>query len=121
LIQGRVVDLQIKVGVLFCLSDQADLEIEFVVDTGFQGELTLPISAVAALQLPFIQEVRTNLANNQSFRADAYLAPIRWDGKVRNAAILAMGVRPLLGTALLRNYRLLAEFVEGSSVSITKL
>jgi clan AA aspartic protease len=121
LIQGRVVDLQIKVGVRFCLSGQPDIEIEFVVDTGFEGELTLPIGAVAALQLPFIQEIRTNLANNQSFRADAYLAPIMWDGEVRNVAVLAMGVRPLLGTALLRSYRLLAEFVDGRSVSITKL
>ncbi len=121
MIQGTVVDLQIKVGVPFCLPGQPNLEIKFVVDTGFVGELTLPINAVAILQLPFIQEIEANLADNQNVRIAAHAASIIWDGEVRNVTVLAMGVRPLLGTTLLRNYRLLAEFVDGYSVSLTKL
>jgi clan AA aspartic protease len=121
LIQGKVVDLQIKVGVPFCLPGQPDIEIKFVVDTGFVGELTLPISAVAVLQLPFIQEIEANLADNQNVRIAAHAASILWDGEVLKVIVLAMGVRPLLGTALLKNYRLLAEFVDGHSVSLTKL
>lgn len=121
MIQGLVVASQIRVGVLFCLPGQPELEIKFVVDTGFEGELTLPISAVAILQLPFVQEIEANLADNQNVRITAHAAQIVWDGEVRNVAVLAMGIRPLLGTALLRNYRLLAEFVDGHSVSITRL
>jgi predicted aspartyl protease len=30
------------------------MEIEFVVDTGFEGALSLPIDAITALGLPFL-------------------------------------------------------------------
>jgi clan AA aspartic protease len=121
LIQGTVVDSQLKVGIPLRLPGQPDLEIKFVVDTGFIGELTLPISAVAALQLPFVQEIEANLADNQNVRVAAHAASIMWDGEARIVIVLAMGVYPLLGTALLKNYKLLGDFVDGHSVSLTKV
>ena len=50
---GTVVGLQALVDVTFGLPSQPDIEIECVIDTGYEGALALPPEAVAALGLPF--------------------------------------------------------------------
>ena len=55
---GTVVHLHALLPVTFRLPDQPDLTIEFVVDTGFTGELTLPAPAVAAMGLRSCTESR---------------------------------------------------------------
>ena len=57
MISGHVKGLQARVGVTLHLPDQSGLEIEFVVDTGFEGALTLPPTAVAALGLHLFKEM----------------------------------------------------------------
>lgn len=49
---GRVEHLHVLLPVTLRLPNQPELTIEFVVDTGFTGFLTLPPTAVAALRLP---------------------------------------------------------------------
>jgi clan AA aspartic protease len=115
---GTVHDLQARVNVVFRLPGRPDLAIECVVDTGFAGALTLPLSAVAALGLPFFQEIDANLANDMDVKTSVHVATIVWDGREIEVAVLAMGRRPLLGTALLDNKRLCADFVEGGAVTI---
>jgi clan AA aspartic protease len=101
-IQGSVVGLQAQIGVLFYLADRSEiLEIKCVVDTGFEGFLTLPPAAVAQLQLPYLTNLNANLADNSSIQTDVYLATILWQGVERNVAVLSMGRHPLIGTALL--------------------
>ena len=51
MIQGRMIGHQAEIGVTLRQPNRPDMEIEFVVDTGFEGALTLPPSAVAALGL----------------------------------------------------------------------
>jgi predicted aspartyl protease len=41
----------------FLLSQNTILSIEFVVDTGFNGYLTLPVSAVGAMNLPLFSTI----------------------------------------------------------------
>ena len=41
MIHGTVVGLQARMSVLVRLEDKSDVEIEFVIDTGFEGFLTL--------------------------------------------------------------------------------
>jgi predicted aspartyl protease len=53
-IRGQVVELQARIGVIFRLPGQPDLEIECVVDTGFEGALTLPPAAVSALAVTLV-------------------------------------------------------------------
>jgi clan AA aspartic protease len=118
MISGLVTGLQAKVGVVFRLPNQPDVEIEFVVDTGFEGALTLPHAAVAALGLPFFQEMDANLANDASVQADVHVATIVRDGHEIDVLVLAMGRRPLLGTALLAGKELVAQFVENGLVTI---
>jgi clan AA aspartic protease len=121
-IQGSVVGLQAQIGVLFCLADRSQiLEIKCVVDTGFEGFLTLPSGAVTQLQLPYLTNLNANLADNSSIQTDVYLATILWQGVERNVSVLGMGRRPLIGTALLRDYHLGIDFFDGGTVVLDEI
>lgn len=116
--RGQVVGLQARVNVTFRLPNQPDMAIEFVVDTGFEGALTLPPAAVTALGLPFFQEMDASLANDTTVRVDVHVARIVWEGVEQDVLVLATGRRPLLGTALLHHKRLCADFEDGGPVVI---
>lgn len=118
MIRGIVHDLQARVNVVFRLPGRPDLSIECVVDTGFEGALALPPAAVAAMGLVFFQEIDANLANGLDVKTDVYIGRILWDGGEFDAAVLAMGHRPLLGTALLNGKRFFANFVDGGEVRV---
>ncbi len=104
--------------VTFLRTAQGDVEIECIVDTGFEGSLTLPASVVAILGLPFVTDLNTTLASDEAFVVPVHRASIRWDGRVVNVAILPLGRQPLLGTALLADHRLEVEFIDGGMVAI---
>ena len=118
MIKGSVDGLQARLDVTFRFLDKPAVTIEFVVDTGFQGELTLPQAAVQALGLPYIQEMSSNLANDSSVKTDSHVATIVWNGYEKDVLVLALGRRPLLGTALLENMNLNVDFVDGGLVRI---
>ena len=115
---GKVVNMQAEVDVVFRRRGQPDLRLPFVVDTGFAGALTLPPAAVAALGLPFLQEMVANLADDNNVKADVHMATIVWEGQELQVTVLAMGKRPLLGTALLTGKQLLSQFVDNGIVII---
>jgi clan AA aspartic protease len=121
MIRGHVVGLQAQVEVIFQLPHQPNLRIRFVVDTGFAGALTLSVAAVAALGLRFHGQVATSLADDSSAKVDVYEADIVWDGRAMTVAVLAMGRRPLLGTALLDGFNLNADFIDNGGVTIQAL
>lgn len=50
---GSVVDLHAVLPVTLRLPGRGDLAIDFVIDTGFTGFLTLPVAAIETLGLPF--------------------------------------------------------------------
>jgi clan AA aspartic protease len=78
-----------------------EVGIEFVVDTGFVGYLTLPCEAVTALDLPFVRVITANLADDSKIDVGLYAATILWCGNDLEVPVLPMGARPLLGTLLL--------------------
>ncbi len=119
--QGLVQDLQARVEVVFRLPGQPNLAIECVVDTGFAGALTLSPEAVNALGLPFFQEIEANLANDADVRTAVHIATIVWQGRELEVAVLAMGRRPLLGTALLDGNHIGADFTDDGEVAVEKL
>lgn len=110
MIHGTVVRLQAQISVILRLLERADVEIECIVDTGFEGFLTLPPSVVADLDLPYLININANLADNSSV-----------EGVERNVAVLAMGRRPLIGTALLEDYHLSIDFCEDGTVLVDEI
>ena len=118
---GHVAALQALLSVTFRFERRPDLAIEFVIDTDFAGHLTLPPSAVEALQLPFLWHSGARLADNSMVEVSVHAATILWDGEERWVEVLATGARPLLGTLLLDGYDLHLQFTEGGPVALESL
>lgn len=96
-------------------------EIETVVDTGFNGALTLPLSLMESLGLPFRRSGRTLLADGSESLFDIYEATIEWDGLPHRVSVDTAETDPLLGMALLEGYELRVQTRSGGGVFITSL
>ena len=94
-------------------------DVTVVVDTGYNGAITLPLSVISALSLPrgAAREVTLGDASRKTF--DYYTAEIVWDGQPRKVRVLCLDGDPLIGTFLLRNYKLNADFVVNGPVVLT--
>ncbi len=95
--------------------------IEAVVDTGFNGYLTLPPDVITALGFPFRRNSRAVLGDGSAITFDIHEAVILWDNQLRRIPVDAADTDPLLGTALLYGHELYAEFIEGGKASIRAL
>jgi clan AA aspartic protease len=120
-ISGTVVNLQPQIGIILCLPGNPNIEIKCVVDTGFEGFLTLPPTAILELGLAYVTRIKANLADNSNISTNVYLATILWNSRVRDIVVLAMGHRPLIGTALLEDYHLSIDFYEGGTVLVDEV
>ena len=118
--QGHVTGSQPTLKVPFLIPNISVFELEFVVDTGFEGDLTLPLAVAEALNLEFDQPMVANLADNVNRSVDAFHAKSRWFGEERRVIVLGLGRRPLLGTRLLDSNDLAIEFIHNGSVKITQ-
>lgn len=96
-------------------------QIEAVIDTGYNGYLTLPGSLVTALHLPFAGYRRGTLADGSVTRLDAYLARIVWHRQQKDVLILQATGTPLIGMSLLDGSRLTIDVVDGGHVAIDEL
>jgi clan AA aspartic protease len=117
-IHGTVVGLQARMEIFLRPSGASLFEVECVIDTGFEGFLTLPQTVVTDLNLPFLAPIRANLADNSRISTNVHLATIVWNRTDREVPVLAMGRRPLIGTALLQDYHLGIDFYEGGTVLV---
>ena len=118
---GRMEALHLILPVVFRLPEIPDLELEFVLDTGFTGDLTLPLATVQRLGLEFKSKLIAKLATDDAVELLVYGAIIVWQGEVREVNTLATGTRPLLGTALLSGDEMTAQFVENGLVTVDEL
>ena len=94
------------------------LEVEAVIDTGFNRFLTLPPSLVAELGLPFVTSGRVMLADGSEASFEVYDVTVLWDGQPRDVYTYAADSTPLIGMSLLDTHNLNIEFVEGGRVVI---
>ncbi len=120
MINGIVFGRQPQIKLVLRTVDYPDLEIGCVIDTGFEGALTLPAIVVEKLQLPHVARINVNLANDENFITSVHRATIIWDDAELDVPVLAMGRRPTVGTLLLATYNLNIDFYDGGIVSIDR-
>ncbi|MDQ2732206.1 MAG: clan AA aspartic protease [Armatimonadota bacterium] len=118
---GNVVNLHAVLNITFRLANGYSRELEFVIDTGFTGFLTLPPEEVASLGLQYLFHIPAYLTDHSEIRLPVYRGVIDWNGSELDVNVLATGQRPLLGTALLGGYELVAQFSEMGQVTIEEL
>ena len=100
------------------LTDRPDIEVEFVLDTGFDGYLILPEFAVSALNLPYAYPLDAHFANGLVEETSVHKLQLVWDGEVREVDVLATGNRPLLGTLLMDGHDLHISFRDGGPITL---
>lgn len=121
MISGIVTNRHATVTLTFLLPNGSTVPIEFVIDTGFTGELCLPVEAVSLMGLIFRHDTFANLADNSEVSLPLYEASVFWDGVERDVLVIATGRRPLLGTALLDEQELVIQFTDDGLVTIDEL
>ena len=95
--------------------------VEVVVDSGFNGWLSLPPSAISSLGLAWRQRGRAVLADGTESIYDIYDGRVLWMGRVRRIPIDEAEAVPLGGMALLQDHELKIEVRVGGKVTIKPL
>lgn len=91
------------------------------IDTGFDGDLTLPPEVIAHLGLRWTERTETTLADGRVVEFDSYVGQIDWDGSTRTIDIEDTDVDPLVGLGLLAGHRLTIDFRPGGAVAVEPL
>ena len=95
--------------------------VDFVLDTGFTGYLTLPAASIRQLALHSVGQRTFELANGELFDFEAYLATVNWHGIPADALVLESDSTPLLGMTLLWGSRVTLDALAGGDVVIEDL
>ena len=93
-------------------------EVDDVIDTGFNGYLTLPPMLVADLGLPVVGDGEAVLADGSETAFDVYGVTVLWNGQSRYVETGAVGVDPLVGMSLLDSHNLSIDVRKGGRVAI---
>jgi clan AA aspartic protease len=96
-------------------------EIDAVIDTGFNGWLSLPSRLITALGLVWLTRGRALLADGSEEEFDVYSGTVLWDGQPLRIPIDEAETDPLVGMSLLYGHELHIQVVDGGSVTIAAL
>ncbi len=97
------------------------LTVEFVLDTGFDGYVTLPQEVLRRLGATESGQQKSRLADGSIKTSVVYTVIVNWDGDLVEAEALAAENNPLLGTLLLDGFHIDIEATEGGEVIIEPL
>lgn len=97
------------------------LSVEFIVDTGLDGDLALPASLIAKLEATPSDTRRVQLADGSQLERPYYQLLLNWEDEDRLVEVLSLENPPLLGVGLLEGYLLQAEMQDGGEVSLESL
>ncbi len=95
--------------------------IDAVIDTGFTGFLTLPLTVITNLNLRLYSREAGTLGDGSICIFDVYRGFVIWDGEFRCVDINASETTPLVGMSLLYGYRMQLDAIEGGTVTIQLL
>ena len=93
-------------------------ETEAVVDTGFNGYLTLPPRLVADLDLPLVSTGSGILADGSVVRFDIHYCTVPWDRQQRLIRVNVADTTPLVGMRLLDGHSLHMDVEDGGRAVI---
>jgi clan AA aspartic protease len=95
--------------------------IKAVVDTGFDGWLSLPPALIAALRLPWLRRGHAVLANGRVTVFNIHEGTVIWDRRRRLIHVDEADTAPLVGMALLEGYELRVQVRRRGTVAIQAL
>ena len=114
-------DREILFDVIVRGSNGVERTVSAVLDTGFNGFLTLPSTLVNELDLVYVGHAVGTLADGTSAIMERYRAIVEWHERSKPVYVLGGDGGPLLGMALLEGNRLAGEIIAGGAVTISAL
>lgn len=96
-------------------------QVEAVIDTGFDGWLSLPTTLIVTLGLPWRRRGRAFLADGSESLFDIFEGTVMWDKRRRRIPVDKADTAPLVGMALLNGYELNIRVRARGKVTITPL
>jgi len=122
MIVGKVnVDFEAIISLTICGSDGKTYTQEAIVDTGFNGWLSLPPDLINQLNLKWKRRGRAILGDGSECVFNVYEAIVVWDGDYLTIPIDEADSEPLVGMSLMEGYQLTAQVFEDGSVEICKV
>lgn len=102
-------------------ANQKKEKIEAVIDTDFDGHLTLPSDLSRSLELPLAGNRRETLGDGNVVVLDVCFAKALWHGQEREILVMQAGSIPLVGMSLLYGNRLMVDVLDDGDVAIELL
>jgi clan AA aspartic protease len=110
---AREIELELAI-----LVGQTPVAFKAVLDTGFNGHLTLPPSILAAVGAPHVSTRKAALADGTAVVFKTYTVTIRWHGADRQVLALEADATPLVGMSMLWGDRITFVAQTGEPVTI---
>ncbi len=110
--------LEARVSVGIVAVNQTMQILEAVVDTGFEGAITLPDHVAREMGLHTTGTRPITLASGQTIQTDTCIARLLWHGQPEDTRAYMMGDTSLIGTTLLAESRLSIDWWDGGDVVI---
>jgi predicted aspartyl protease len=95
--------------------------VEAVIDTGFDGDLTLQQATIRHLGYPYSGSAGGILADGNEVQFDYYEGRVLWHGFERPVAVVGAEGQPLVGMGLLGGSRLTLDAEPGGEVLVEDL
>ena len=93
-------------------------ERDAIVDTGFNGWLSLPPDFITALGLQPQRSGRAILADGSETAFSVYETTVLWDGQPRLIPIYQLDGEPLAGMSLMYGYELVLPVLDGATFTL---
>jgi clan AA aspartic protease len=92
-----------------------------VIDTGFNGALSLPLGVITELGLAWIQSDEVELGDGSLIECDFYAGIVIWDRRAHRILVAEADTTPLVGMELLQGFELKMNVERRGQVTIKRL
>ncbi len=94
------------------------IEVELIVDTGFDGDFVLPGRFIRELGLSPLYMTRRKLTDGTIRESDVYEATVDLNAELRQVEVIRFEHNPLIGTAVLEGWNISIDLREGGQVAL---
>ncbi|MDZ8138422.1 MULTISPECIES: clan AA aspartic protease [unclassified Nostoc] len=114
-------DFEPIISLSVCGSDGKIYTQDAIVDTGFNGWLSLPPDLIAQLNLRWKRRGRAILGDGSECVFNVYEAVLVWDEDILTIPVDEADSEPLVGMSLMEGYQLMVQVFEGGRVELSKV
>jgi clan AA aspartic protease len=113
-------DFEAMLSLSICGSDGKVYTQDAIIDTGFNGWLSLSPDLIDQLNLKWKRRGRAILGDGSECVFNIYEAVVLWDGVYLTIPIDEADSEPLVGMSLMEGYQLTVQVFEGGKVELCK-